>query len=343
MNLFERAESIIKFGEAITDFLDKNDSIAEFSQIVSEVEKYNPWFTKESIKYSLFQHTQMLNRTEIDRLIEERGKDMEPLASKTVALIMAGNIPLVGFQDMIHVLLCGHRAMCRLSSEDNKLLPFLAEMLYRINPKFKDKIIFVQGTIADFDAVIATGSNNSSRYFEYYFKDVQHIIRKNRNSVAILTGNETEDQLVGLAHDVFLYFGKGCRNISKLYVPKGYDFIQLMNTFQLYNHYSNHNKYMNNADYYRAIFLVNSTPFVDGGFFSIVQSEQISSPVSVLYYTEYDSVSEVISELSLHKDELQCIVGDHSIGNIDSFGKTQSPKIDDFADGVDTINFLAHI
>jgi hypothetical protein len=177
--------------------------------------------------------------------------------------------------------------------------------------------------------VIATGSDNTARYFEYYFRTKPHIIRKNRSSIAVLTGNETDDQLIALGKDVFSYFGLGCRNVSKLVVPEGYDFTRPLRLWEVYHDVSNHHKYVNNYDYNKSILLINGTHHFDNGFALLTPNEALVSPISVLYYA---------TSADLASDKIQCIVG--SGANYIPFGTTQEPTLTDYADNVDTLKFL---
>lgn len=254
---------------------------------------------------------------------------------------MAGNIPLVGFHDLISVLITGHRALAKPSSDDDKLLPYIAQVLVAINRSFAEQMSFADGKIRDFDAVIATGSNNSARYFDYYFRKYPNIIRKNRSSVAILTGAESEDELRDLGHDIFRYFGLGCRNVSKLYLPEGYDLDKLFHAFYQYKEVINNQKYGNNYDYNRAIYMMENHDFLENGFMIIKENESFHAPVSVVHYENYTSLNAADQNLQSQSKQLQCIVSssDKVTGGI-SLGTTQMPQLWDYADKVDTIEFL---
>jgi hypothetical protein len=311
---------------------------AELKKTMQQANYANAWFTEESIIQSIKAIISMLQELKTPEVLSEIKTASQP---SVVALIMAGNIPMVGFQDFLHVLLTGNIALCKLSDDDRFLLPCLAELLTESEPGLKERILFSNGKISGFDAVIATGSNNSARYFEYYFGKYPHIIRKNRNSVAVLTGDESIDELTRLADDIFMYFGLGCRNVSSFLVPRNYDFTQLIHTCRKYSDYSLHGKYMNNFDYYRAIHMVNSTPFTDGGFFMLIETDQISSPPGIIHYRMYEDISQAAAIIRAAKDELQCVVSSHQeIPGAIPFGTTQQPRILDFADGVNTIDFL---
>ncbi len=346
MEIKQRIHAFFLLGKKLRELiaeLEANPN-CELAKTMIQAETQNQWFTAEHVKYALSSVSSMLDEKKLIEFGQKYLLDSDHINPKTVAIIMAGNIPLVGFQDFVHVLLSGNKALCKLSSDDAVLLPFVAQLLIEANPEFEKYIEFATGKIEGFDAVIATGSNNTSRYFEYYFSKYPHIIRKNRNSVAVLSGNETAEQLERLADDVFLYFGFGCRNVSALVVPEDYDFEMLIHVFQKYSHFGNHHKYMNNYDYYRAIFMVNSTPFIDGGFFMLMNSDTIHSFPGIIHYHVYKDISEVRDLVNDRREDIQCIVGDSSeIENVIPFGSAQQPLLDDFADGVNTMNFLSEL
>jgi hypothetical protein len=247
---------------------------------------------------------------------------------------MAGNIPLVGFHDFLSVFISGHMQTIKLSSKDDVLLKHVVDKLFEWHSPLYDRIIFAD-MLKGCDAYIATGSNNSARYFDYYFGRYPSIIRRNRTSVAVLKGNENEEQLSSLADDVHLYFGLGCRNVTKIYVPPGYDFVPLLNAFKKYNYFSDHTKYKNNYDYNLALLIMNNVFYMTNENILLVENENIFSPIAQLNYSFYnDEIS--LSEI-LKKDEtVQCIVGE---GNIE-FGKSQHPSLFNYADGIDTMQFL---
>ena len=253
---------------------------------------------------------------------------------------MAGNIPLVGFHDFLSVLISGHNVLVKTSSNDQHLLPFLAKYIIAIEPRFADKITFVDGKLENFDAVIATGSNNTARYFEYYFKDKPSIIRKNRNSVAVLNGKETKEQLVALGEDIFRYFGLGCRNVSKLFVPKGYSFDAFFEAIFEYQDVIHYEKYANNYDYNKAVFLMSNFKLLDNGFLTLKEDQSYASPISSVFYEFYDDIDTLQKKLQSDHEQIQCIVSNIGIENSIDFGQTQKPKLWDYADNVDTISFL---
>jgi hypothetical protein len=260
-----------------------------------------------------------------------------PTQHKTVGITMAGNIPLVGFHDFLCAYLSGHKALLKYSSKDQVLLPHLIEVLAESDPDIKGQIQASE-QLRHCDAYIATGSNNSARYFEQYFAKYPHIIRRNRTSVAILDGSETRADLDALAEDVFLYFGLGCRNVTQICVPKDYDFKSLFDAFEQYRNYIHHHKYCNNYDYYLAIYLLNRVPYLTNDAILLVENETPFSAVSVLHYRYYEKRDALFEELKNNND-LQCIVGK----GFTAFGAAQIPALEDYADGVDTMNFLCNL
>lgn len=312
------------------------------SEAVRSAATENPWFTADHIRHALLAWGDLLDERHLTEWLAPYRKRLEERQTpKTVGVVMAGNIPMVGFHDMLCVLLSGNRLMAKLSSQDRQLLPAVAAILKETGPGWDELISFESGRMTGFDAVIATGSNNTSRYFEYYFGKYPHIIRKNRSSVAVLTGDETDDELRGLASDTFLYFGLGCRNVSKLFLPEGYDPGRLASPFSLFSGYYDHNKYRNNLDYHRSVFLVNQVPFYDGGFFLMREDPSYASPVSVIHYEFYSDPQWLEDRLSAEQDALQCVVSAAGSGRSRVRpGATQLPALADYADGLDTMAFL---
>jgi hypothetical protein len=256
---------------------------------------------------------------------------------------MAGNIPLVGFHDMLCVLISGHIFLGKMSSKDDQILKTIAEILIAINPEFNELINFTD-KLSNFDAIIATGSNNTSRYFESFFKNYPHIIRKNRNSIAILNGKETQDELYKLADDIFLYFGLGCRNISKLFVPKEYNFDNFLDAIKHYQNIITNKKYFNNYKYNKSILQINKTPHIDNGFMLLKEDYAISSPISTIYYKEYINILDLKKIVNQSLDNIQCIVTNNNhFNNAVKFGQAQKPELWDYSDNVDTLNFMIQI
>ena len=261
-------------------------------------------------------------------------------ANYKVAIIMAGNFPLAGLHDLICVIITGNKAIIKPSSDDKILINFFVEYLHEEFPETNEIIEIASEKLGDFDKVIATGSNNTFNYFEYYFRDKSSLLRKNRNSIAVLSGDESENELKLLSDDIFIYFGLGCRNISKIFVPTGYDISQLKNKFNKYNYIINHNKYSNNYNYQKTIKIMNNEVFTDCDYFLMSQSKEINPPISVIYYDYYDDLSQVCDLIKEKRNQIQCIVTNLQIKNSIRFGEAQDPKLDQYADNSDTINFL---
>ncbi len=312
---------------------------------VDEAAFYNPWFTKDFVYRALLALGESMREEKLRKWLSAYDFATETtFRPKTVGVVMAGNIPAVGFHDFLSVLMSGHRILARLSSDGKKLLPAMAEVLTAIVPEFSNYITFTEGQLKAFDAIIATGSNNTSRYFEYYFGKYPNIIRKNRNGVAVLTGNETEEQLKALAADVFLYYGMGCRNVAKLFIPENYAFEPLLKVFDEWKQVNENHKYFNNYEYNKAIFLVNGRTHFDTGNLLIVEDDKFASPVSVLHYEYYSSPVALRNYLMVNNTLIQCVVSEADfLKNAVPMGKSQSPELWDYADGVDTMDFLLRL
>lgn len=351
-SLTERKKSFINLGKFLSDFcqkktdkkrdLDVPEEYFERLQHLIQMSKINnPWFTEENIFLSLESWAEALTKSHIDQWLVPYEINSTP--PKTIALIAAGNLPMVGFHDLLCVLICGHKAVVKQSSKDKFLMPFMVEILEYFESALSGQVVFTEEKLTDFDAVIATGSNNTSRYFEYYFRNKPHIIRKNRTSVAVLSGNETKEQLSELGKDIFCYFGMGCRNVSKIYIPENYDLNLIFNALYDYHPIINHDKYANNYDYHKAIYLMNGEEFLDNGFLMLKKEVQLHSPTAVSYYEYYGSELQLKETLKVQDSDIQCIVSHNFIPNEVPFGKTQQPQLWDYADGVDTVNFLLKI
>lgn len=329
----ERVVGFHTLGEAIQQL-----TAEEKEDLFLQTAHENPWFTFENIERSLKGVQQFLNEATLNAWLYQYAL---PNKTRQIGLIMAGNIPLVGFHDFLCVLISGHVANIKMSSQDTVLLNAIIDILTRINPDFGAQITIIDRLPA-VEAVIATGSDNSARYFEKYFKDVPHIIRKNRTSVAVLDGHETAQDLQLLGYDIFSYFGLGCRNVAKIFIPKGYDMTLLLDALQDHQNIFNHPKYFNNYEYNKAIYLVNRTPHLDCGFAIFKEDQGLVSPLAVVYYEEYTNPEQLQAKLNLDADKLQCVVGSANLPNTITipFGKSQLPEIDDYADNVDTMAFL---
>jgi hypothetical protein len=330
-------------GDERPEIEDLNSHFQEsFAQILDREPVLNPWFTPEFLQKAMKGIASMLE----EEVLQKWLLPYEPglLAGgnrRRVGLVMAGNIPLVGFHDLMCVMATGHEVLAKPSSRDGRMIRGIAELLSFMDPGLGDRIRFTDERLSGLDAIIATGSNNSSRYFEYYFRDIPHVIRKNRNGVAVLAGTETEEELYALGEDIFTYFGMGCRNVTKLYVPENYDLKELLHVLDRFYMLAQHNKYANNVAYYRTIYLMNRVPFLDNGVLLLKEDAAISSPVGVVYYERYSELEGVQQKLDLHREEIQCVVSTSpDIRDSIQPGTTQVPMPWDYADGVDTIRFL---
>lgn len=350
MTLETRAQAFIKLGQFLSLFLVKDHQVSKtnkprkklydsLAEKVNRAVHHNGWFTKENILFSFEEWSKALTEEPLNQWLSAYTFSDSP-NPKTVGIVMAGNIPLVGFHDFLSVLLAGHKVLVKLSSNDPLLLPVLADFLITENPEFADYIKFTDGKMEGFDAIIATGSNNTARYFEHYFSNKPNIIRKNRNSVAVLSGKESEEQLALLGEDIFRYFGLGCRNVSKLYVPKNYNFEPLFKAIFPWNPIMNHAKYANNYDYNKAVYLMSEFKLLDNGFLLLKEDTGFGSPIATLFHEPYESIASLQQTLKENKTQLQCIVSDGIIENNVEFGRTQHPSLREYADGVDTMEFL---
>jgi hypothetical protein len=310
----------------------------DFIKLIKLSQSHNGWYTPEQVYFSIQAWAKALTKENLEKWLS--AYEIDTAKTKKIALILAGNIPLVGFHDFLSVIITGNSVLVKTSSNDQQLLPFLAKYIISIEPEFLDKITFVEGKLEHFDAVIATGSNNTARYFEYYFKDKPSIIRKSRNSVAVLNGSETKEQLTALGEDIFRYFGLGCRNVSKLFVPKGYTFEAFFEAIFAYQKVIHYEKYANNYDYNKAVFLMSNFKLLDNGFLTLKEDKSHASPISSVFYEFYDNIDDLQTRLSSESEQLQCIVSDKLIENSIPFGQTQHPNLWDYADNVDTISFL---
>lgn len=348
----ERKQAFIKVGQKLTAVLQNSDGGESLSpaeramlyEINTSADK-NAWFTTENVKSAMEGIAAMLRPEALDSWLKGYpGLGEKVIKPKTIAVIMAGNIPFVGFHDMLCVLLSGHRFLGKLSSQDKELPVKFGGLLFEAEPAMESLVVFADGIIKGFDAVIATGSNNSARYFDYYFGKYPHIIRKNRNSMAVLTGGETREELSGLAADIFQYYGMGCRNVSKIMIPRGFDLISLLESFSSWENLKNHSKFCNNYEYQKAIFLVNQRPHLDTGFVLLVEDERLVSPLAVLHYEYYTSLNAAENYVTGHVNDLQCLVAGKGFNftGIPTVlpGETQKPRPQDYADGVDTLKFL---
>ena len=331
MKIGERLAAWAKLGK----YLHAIDEV-ELEELTLKVRNENPWFTPGSINLALEGIRRYLDPAKLRKWIAGYELDTHPV--RKVGVVMAGNIPLAGFHDFLTVIISGHHIVVKLSSKDTVLPTYISEKLIEIEPRFQSQIT-IAAQLKNFDAVIATGSDNSSRYFQYYFGKYPHIIRKNRTSCAVLGGSETEAELRLLGRDVFSYFGLGCRNVSKIFIPRDFDPLRLVSAWDIYVDILHHNKYHNNYDYQKSILLVNKIPFYDTGFVILQENEKLVSPISVVYLERYENHEELAARLGTVSDKIQCIVGKTRPDHI-PFGQAQQPELWDYADRVDTLRFL---
>jgi len=353
MNLENRINGFVELGKFLSQFtrdgIHKTENIVHnnlffegFKHQQKLAQEHNGWFTNENILFAIEGWSKLLINSNLNKWLEKYNFNL--IESQNVAIIMAGNIPLVGFHDFISVLISGHKVIVKQSSNDKYLLPYLAKYLEHVEPGFKNKITFTVEKLERFDAVIATGSDNTARHFEYYFKDVPSIIRRNRNSIAVLTGNETKEELEALSDDIFRYYGLGCRNVSKLFVPKDYDFKNFFEAIYKWHPIINQAKYANNYDYNKAVYLMSEFDMLENGFLMIKEDSSYSSPIATLFYEFYEDYTALQVRLDYDEEQIQCVVANGFRPNEEiPFGKTQRPKLWDYADNVDVIEFLLKI
>ncbi|MGB0888187.1 MAG: acyl-CoA reductase [Vicingaceae bacterium] len=349
MSLEKRIKGFVQLGLFLNQFKTaaKNPNLKEvntvfydvFEDLILRQKSYNGWFDKENVLNAITQTANSLTADNIKSWLLDY--DVPQNNDKIIGVIMAGNIPLVGFHDFLSVLITGNAIQAKLASGDNTLLKKIGEILVFIEPDFKTKINFVD-KLQNFDAVIATGSNNTARYFEQYFGKYPHIIRKNRSSVAIINKNDTAEDILPLGNDIFQYYGLGCRSVSKLYFPEGYRIDTFFESIlETYQDVTQNNKYANNYDYNKAVYLMGSNQLLDNGFVLLKEEHGFDSPVGVLNYEFYKSIDDLNTQLLKNKNELQCIVSSKNTPlNTLAFGKAQSPNLNDYADGVDTLQFI---
>ena len=310
------------------------EEYAEVNEVIAREFHHNGWFTEDSIRQAFREISTWLTPEKLTDWINNYSPNDH---MKQIAVIMAGNIPLVGFHDFLCVLLSGHQVICKQSSEDARLLPALVKLLLLFEPDLEERIRFSDRKLVDYDAVIATGSNNSMLHFEQYFSHVPHLFRGHRTSVAVLTGDESKEELNALGVDCLTYFGRGCRNVTHLLFPEGFDLNRFFEAIVNLSDVVNNKKYGNNYDYNKAVHLMSLSKFLDNNFLLMKESDQLFSPLSMLHYQYYQRLEEVNSFLDAHRSQIQCIVGQEFI----PFGQAQCPSLMDYPDGMDTMEFLA--
>ncbi|QIY90186.1 acyl-CoA reductase [Chryseobacterium gallinarum] len=341
MNIENQVLGLIKLSSYIKAFLAKkpesyNEDDVNIELLLKKSEIENPWFTVDNQKFALQQWADLLTEENIKNWLENYTISK---ISKRIGLILAGNIPLVGFHDVISVVVSNHIPVIKLSSKDKYLIPFLLNKWNGFSEN-RIKFEFVE-KLENLDAVIATGSNNTARYLEYYFKNHLNIIRKNRTSIAVLKGDETDEELQLLAHDIFQYFGLGCRNVTRIFIPKDFLIDRLFENFLGFKDIINHHKYANNYDYNRAIYLLNQEKFWDNNFVMLKEDNKLFSPLSVINFSRYESLDDVRNFIEENEENIQCVVAKSVLGlNSISFGEAQNPGLDTYADNVDTMKFL---
>lgn len=349
MQTSQKIDVLVKLGDFFRQFspagtslnsqLPQNEEFAaRFEKAMELNQHYNNWFTPEQVAFAVRSWADALQREQVEKWVSTL--PTSAITPKRVGLVLAGNIPLVGLHDMLAVWLSGHQAVVKLATNDAILIPIIAEYLLVLSENQAIAIEFAEGRLTDFDAIIATGSNNTARYFEYYFGNKPHIIRKNRNSVAVLNGEESAEQLHALGEDIFRYYGLGCRNVSKLFVPNGYDFKTFFEAIYAHASVIDYEKYGNNYDYNKAVYLMSLYKLLDNGFLVLKEDSSYSSPIASVFYEYYDSLEQVQEKLDQAADQLQCIVSNELVDNSIAFGTTQQPQLWDYADGIDTLEFL---
>lgn len=336
----DRLAAFVALGQRLSALV-SDDHAEELTELAARARNQNNWFDRPNVLVALRGIAHLLQEDAL-RAWAARYPP-EPTTPRLIGVVMAGNIPLVGFHDALCVLLSGHLLLAKLSKDDTVLMRWVLDELTRLEPRFANRIELADRLNAA-DAFIATGSDNTARYFEYYFGKKPNIIRRNRISLAVLTGRESDHDLGLLGEDIFRYYGLGCRNVSKLYVPTGYDFTPLLDALQPWHHVLEHNRYQNNYDYNKSILLVNRVPHLDSGFLLLTPSAQLVSPISVLHHAAYTSEVDLLDQLTDVAAQTQCLVSGGGLypGSF-PFGRAQQPAVTDYADGVDTMAFLAEI
>ena len=331
----QNINNLVRLGELLS-------KTEQFNDIFEKAEQQNSWFTRANVIFAFKSWSDALSENNVKQWLSQYQLP-QTTSPKKILIIMAGNLPLVGFHDLLCVLVAGHKAIVKLSSDDGVLLPYLITQIRAFAPEWAEAVAFTDDKVTEYDAVIATGSDNTARYFEYYFGKKPHIIRKNRHSVAVLTGEETPEELQDLGKDIFLYYGLGCRNVSKLFVPQGYDFDLLFQAIYPYKDIIEEQKYANNYDYNKAVYLMSLYKLLENGFLLLKEDEHYGSPIATLFYEYYTNKETLKKKLATDKEKIQCVVGHNFIDGEIPFGQTQTPKLWDYADGVNTLTFLLNL
>ena len=331
----QNINNLVRLGELLS-------KTEQFNDIFDKAEQQNSWFTRANVIFAFKSWSESLSKNNVQQWLSQYQLP-QTTSPKKILIIMAGNLPLVGFHDLLCVLVAGHKAIVKLSSDDRVLLPYLITQIRTFAPEWAEAVAFTDDKVTEYDAVIATGSDNTARYFEYYFGKKPHIIRKNRHSVAVLTGEETPEELQNLGKDIFLYYGLGCRSVSKLFVPQGYDFDLLFQAIYPYKDIIEEQKYANNYDYNKAVYLMSLYKLLENGFLLLKEDEHYGSPIATLFYEYYTNKEALKKKLATDREKIQCVVGHNFIDGEIPFGQTQTPKLWDYADGVNTLTFLLNL
>lgn len=331
----QNINNLVRLGELLS-------KTEQFNDIFDKAEQQNSWFTRANVTFAFKSWSEALSKNNVQQWLSQYQLP-QTTSPKKILIIMAGNLPLVGFHDLLCVLVAGHKAIVKLSSDDRVLLPYLITQIRTFAPEWAEAVAFTDDKVTEYDAVIATGSDNTARYFEYYFGKKPHIIRKNRHSVAVLTGEETPEELQDLGKDIFLYYGLGCRSVSKLFVPQGYDFDLLFQAIYPYKDIIEEQKYANNYDYNKAVYLMSLYKLLENGFLLLKEDEHYGSPIATLFYEYYTNKEALKKKLATDREKIQCVVGHNFIDGEIPFGQTQTPKLWDYADGVNTLTFLLNL
>ena len=331
----QNINNLVRLGELLS-------KTEQFNDIFDKAEQQNSWFTRANVIFAFKSWSEALSKNNVQQWLSQYQLP-QTTSPKKILIIMAGNLPLVGFHDLLCVLVAEHKAIVKLSSDDGILLPYLIKQIRAFATEWAEAVAFTDDKVTEYDAVIATGSDNTARYFEYYFGKKPHIIRKNRHSVAVLTGEETPEELQDLGKDIFLYYGLGCRSVSKLFVPQGYDFNLLFQAIYPYKDIIEEQKYANNYDYNKAVYLMSLYKLLENGFLLLKEDEHYGSPIATLFYEYYTNKETLKKKLATDREKIQCVVGHNFIDGEIPFGQTQTPKLWDYADGVNTLTFLLNL
>jgi len=346
MDLYQRVKALEKLGKILSSIGENRtwtgfdmgiteDEYNALGELTRNLRIFNGWFTEKEVMNSFKAWGNQLSLENIEKWIKRYNLD-DIESNKEVGIIMAGNIPLVGFHDYVCCYITGYKTKIKLSSDDDKLFPAILNVLNHFDNAVMERCEVVINQLKGVDGIIATGSNNTSRYFEQYFGKYPNIIRKSRTSVAIITGSESEEDLQGLANDVFAFYGLGCRNVTKVFLPKGYDLDNLFKAFFPFQYVSENNKYANNYDYHKAVFMMEQYDLLENGFLIMKEDQSLHSPIGTLYYEYYSDVNSIQEHLKQFDENIQCVVSKKDI----PFGKAQNPELWDYADNIDTMEFL---